>query len=84
MGKFFNACAALERGMNACFREEKKLKLKLNRERPPTAWFAARGANRVGGHGAEGASGGDGGGAPPPAPANVAPQAALGSGAAPT
>ena len=39
IGKFFNACGPLEAAMNACFREEKKLRLKLNRENPPKPWF---------------------------------------------
>ena len=39
VGKFFNACGALEAAMNACFREEKKLRLKINRENPPKPWF---------------------------------------------
>ena len=39
--KFLDACGAAERTMNACFREEKELRRRLNRERgnPQLAWL---------------------------------------------
>ncbi len=53
--KFLDACGAAERTMNACFREEKELRRRLNRERgnPQLAWLglapAAGGAGAGGG-----------------------------------